>query len=536
MVYQTGGWTWDVMRDNNKNKKGAELTRRDHLKGIVGGGAALFGLAGGSAYADPEDDEYGEDDRICFTPTTVLARRVREGELSPVEIVEAFLDRIERRNDEINAFLTLLPERAREEAKEAERAVERGDDLGPLHGIPFAIKDRQKLEGVRFTDGFLAFEDRIAEETDPEVQAFLDAGAIPLGKTNTPEGGYMGKTDNLIIGPTSTPFDLERNSGGSSGGSAAAVADGMLPFATGTDGAGSIRIPASFTGTYGLFPEVDDPGQFGTGDTYFQPSVSTRSVADTALTLSVMYGDDEDATDYRAALKDDVGDLSIGYSPGLDTYPVDDRVRNVVDEGVEAITETGATVEATDVDLGQSYEEFIDAVWIVWTTSYATFAEEMREEGVDPLGEERELFPDELVEIMETGFEYLDEEDELREEALETTIDARSRAYAGIQSALEEYDLIATPTLSVPPFPNDELGPTEVDGVDIHPIVGWLITTVNNMTGHPAASVPAGLTDEGLPIGLELIGPVHDDRTIVAASAAYEEANSWHADYPGRTE
>ncbi|WP_336345375.1 amidase [Halalkalicoccus ordinarius] len=506
-------------------------TRREHLGGIAGGTAALFGLGGvGPAYAGTNEAYDG----ICFTPATVLAERIRAGELSPVEVVETFLTRIEERNDEINAFLTLLPDRAREEAKEAERAVERGDDLGPLHGIPFAIKDRQRLEGVRFTDGFLAFEDRIAEETDPEVQAFLDAGAIPVGKTNTPEGGYMGKTDNLIIGPTSTPFDLDRNSGGSSGGSAAAVADGMLPFATGTDGAGSIRIPASFTGTYGLFPEVDEPGQFGTGDTYFQPSVSTRSVADTALTLSVMYGDDEETTDYRGALEDDVEGLSIGYSPGLDTYPVDDRVRDVVDRRVEAITEEGASVERTEVDLGQSYEEFIDAVWIVWTTSYATFAEEMKEkEDVDPLAEERELFPDELVEIIETGYEYLDE-GEIRDDALETTIDARSRAYDGIQSALEEYDLLATPTLSVPPFPNEELGPTEVDGVDVHPIVGWLITTVNNMTGHPAASVPVGLTDRGTPVGLQLIGPVNDDRTIVAASAAYERTNPWHDDYPGR--
>lgn len=520
------------MENDNTPQETFLQTRRSHLKGILGGGVALFGLAGGSAYADTETTEY---DRICFTPTTILAQRIREGELSPVRVVEAFLSRIEERNDEINAFLTLLPERARREAKEAERAIERGDDLGPLHGIPFGIKDRQKLEGVRFTDGFLAFEDRIAEETDPEVQAFLDAGAIPIGKTNTPEGGYMGKTDNLIIGPTSTPFDLERNSGGSSGGSAAAVADGMLPFATGTDGAGSIRIPASFTGTYGLFPEVDNPGEFGTGDTYFQPSVSTRSVADTAFTLSVMYGDEEETTDYQAALEDDVEGLSIGYSPGLDTYPVDERVRNVTDDGVMAITAEGATVEETEVDLSQSYEEFIDAVWIVWTTSYATFANEMQEEeGVDPLGAERDLFPDELVDIIETGYEYLDEDGELRDEALETTIDARSRAYAGIQSALEEYDLLATPTLSVPPFANDELGPTEIDGVDVHPIVGWLITTVNNMTGHPAASVPAGLTDQGTPVGLELIGPITDDRTIVAASAAYERTNSWHDDYPSR--
>jgi Asp-tRNA(Asn)/Glu-tRNA(Gln) amidotransferase A subunit family amidase len=521
------------MSDNTSQTESEfSQTRRTHLKGLFGGSVALFGLGSGAAYADGETDR--EYDDICFTPTTVLAEKIREGELSPVEVMDTFLSRIEEREDEINAFLTYTPESAREEAKEAERAVERGDDLGPLHGIPFAIKDRQRLEGVRFTDGFLAYDDQIADETDPEVQAFLDAGAISVGKTNTPEGGYMGKTDNLIIGPTPTPFDLGKNAGGSSGGSAAAVADGMLPFTTGTDGAGSIRIPASFTGTYGLFPRVEDPGEFGTGDTYFQPGVQTRTVEDTAYTLSAMYGD-EDSTDYLAALEDGVEGLSIGYSPGLDTYPVEERVRSVIDENIDAITEEGATVDEVEIDLNQSYEEFIDAVWIVWTTSYAELAAGFEEEdGIDALGDERDLFPDELVEIIETGNEFLDDEGELLEDALETTIDARSRAYSGLQSALEKYDLIATPTLSVPPFPNDELGPTEVDGVETHPIVGWLITTVNNMTGHPAASVPAGLTENGKPVGLQLIGPVHDDRTVVAASAAYERTNPWYDDYPGR--
>ncbi|WP_306055653.1 amidase [Natronococcus wangiae] len=523
------------MVDNNKQPSSQwSRTRRSYLKSVTGGSVTMLGFGSASAHASEEQiDSAEKDSEIIFTPTTVLAERIRTGELSPVRVVDAFLARIEERNDELNAFITLFPEQARADAREAERAIERGDDLGPLHGIPFAIKDRQKLEGVRFTDGFLAFKDQIAEETDSEVQAFLDAGAIPVGKTNTPEGGYMGKTDNLLIGPTPTPFDLDLNAGGSSGGSAAAVADGMLPFATGTDGAGSIRIPASFTGTYGLFPRIEDPGEFGTGNTYFQPSISTRTVADTALTLSVMYGDDEEATDYQAALTDDVEGVSIGYDPGLSTYPVDQRVRDVVDDSVDTITAEGATVEVTEVDLGQSYEEFIEAVWIVWTTSYAELAKTFAEEdGVDALGADRELFPETLVDIIETGCEYLDENGDIRDEPLAKTIEARSQAYAGLQVALREYDLIATPTLSVPPFPNDILGPTEVEGVDIHPIVGWLITTVCNMTGHPAASIPAGLTDKGTPVGLQLIGPSYDDRTIVAASAAYERVNPWHDDYP----
>lgn len=527
------------MPDNTNRSHETEFshTRRDHLKGLFGGSVALFGLgSGGSAYAAVGDEDGDTYDNICFTPTTVLAKRIREGELSPVDVVDTFLARIEERNDELNAFITLIPEQAREAAKEAERAVERGDDLGPLHGMPFGVKDLQALEGVRYTEGYLPFEDRVAEETDPEIQAFLDAGAIPLGKTNVPEGGYKGKTDNLISGPTSTPFDLEHNSGGSSGGSAAAVADGLVPFATGTDGGGSIRIPASFTGTYGLFKRIENPGAFGTGDTYTQSGVQTRTVADTALALSVMTADGEEATDYQAALERDVADLSIGYSPDLGIYPVDERVRNVVSDGVETITEKGTTVEETDVDVGQSYDEFIHGLRVTWSTSYASTwgAETLAEEGIDVLGEDRDQFSEPLIELIETGYEYLDDDGEIRDEALATSIETRSRAYAGIQSVLGEYDLLVTPTLAVPPFPNEDLGPTEIEGVDTDPILGWLITAMFNMTGHPAASVPAGLTDDGLPVGMQIVGPSQDDALIIAASAAYEEVNAWHDDFPSR--
>lgn len=521
-----------MSQDTTQSDERLTQTRRDHLKGIAGVGAALVGLGSSGTAAATRENATDYDD-ICFTPTTVLAKQIREGELSPVEVVDAFLTRIEEREDDINAFITLIPDSAREAAQEAERAVERGDELGPLHGIPFGVKDLDPLEGVRYTNGSLVYEDRIAEETDSDVQTFIDAGAIPIGKTNTPEGGYMGKTDNQVVGPTSTPFDLERNSGGSSGGSAAAVADGLLPFGTGSDGAGSIRIPASFTGTYGLFPRIENPGEFGTDFTYVHSGVQTRTVADTALTLDVMFEDDEDAPSYQEALNKDVDGLSIGYTPDLGTYPVDERVRNIVGEGVETITEKGVTVEDVDVDLLQTYDELIGGLEIVWSTTYANIARSyLEEEGVDMLGEDRDMFDEALVEMVETGEEYLDEDGEIIDEAMATAINARARAYSGIQPFFNEYDLIATSTLSVPPFSNDIVGPTEIEGVETHPIYGWLITAVCNMTGFPAASVPAGLTDEGLPVGMMLIGPSDDDRTIVAASAAYEEVNPWHDDYP----
>lgn len=522
----------DIKSDVEESESTFEQTRRDNLKGILGGSAAVFGL-GGSMASSAAADSGKEHDKICFMPVPVLAKCIREGELSPVEVVDAFLDRIEDREDDINAFVELIPDQAREAAKEAERAVECGEELGPLHGIPFGVKDLDPLEEVRYTNGSLVYKDRIAEETDSNVQTFLDAGAIPIGKTNTPEGGFMGKTDNLVVGPTSTPFEIGRNSGGSSGGSAAAVAGGLLPFGTGSDGAGSIRIPASFTGTYGLFPRIEDPGNFGESFTYVHTGVQTRSVAGTACTLDVMFDESDDEMSYQEALDRDVADLKIGYTPDLGTWPVDKRVRNIVGEGVQTITEKGATVEDVDLDLLQSYDDLIKGLEIVWSTTYANTARTyLEEEGIDMLGDDSDMFLDALVDMVETGEEYLDEEGNIIDEALNTVVEARARAYSGINPYFEEYDLIATSTLSVPPFTNDVTGPTEVEGIETHPVYGWLITATCNMAGLPAASVPAGLTNDGLPVGMMLIGPSHDDKTIVSASAAYEEVNPWHNDYP----
>ncbi|QFU84126.1 amidase [Natronorubrum aibiense] len=511
---------------------------------MLAGSTVPFSLSGevGAKKGDRSDPQEtaGDNEQIhnCFTSTITLTRQVRDGEVSPVELVDRYLERIDERDDDLNAFITLTPDRAREAAQEAEQAVENGEDLGPLHGVPFAIKDNQELSGVRYTGGSLAFEDRIAENTTHSVQQLLDAGAIPLGKTNLPEFGYMGKTDNLLVGPTSTPFDLERNAGGSSGGSAAAVADGLLPFATGTDGAGSIRIPASFTGTYGLkltFRRIASPdgSPFRPGQTFFHHSVLTRTVAEAALVLSVMAGPSNrdphtkpDDVDYIGALDQGVEGLSIAYSPDLGVFPVDERVRNVVGEAVETITEAGAEVEEVDVDLGLSYEELMETVAIKWDVSYATLADSFAEDpGIDMTGEDSDLFPDELLEIVEDGRE-------LSGVDVVGNQNNRTAVLNGIASVFDEHDLLVTPTLAVPPIRNDELGPTEIEGVETDPIIGWLLTVVFNLTGNPAASVPAGLTDEGLPVGMQVVGPHLGDEQVIAASAAYEEVNPWFDEYP----
>lgn len=505
-------------------------TRRDHLRSLVGASATVFGIAGsGSAYADA-GDKY---DNLCFTPVTVLTERIHAGELSPVDLVETCLNRIEKREDDINAFVTLTPDRAREAAREAERAVERGDDLGPLHGIPFAVKDTHSVEGVRYTEGALPFEDCIADKTDSFEQKFIDAGAIVIGTTNVPEFGHMGKTDNLIEGPTSTPFDLERNAGGSSGGSAAAVADGLVPFATGADAGGSIRIPASFTGTYGLFPAPENPGAFGTASTFSQSGVQTRTVADTAFLLSVVK---DNETEYLSALTRGVDGMSIGYDLTPGGWPVDKRVRSIVGEKVPTITDAGASIEEIDIDLLEtSYEELVQAMTILWSGGYVvSVAEDLEQQGFQVTGEDSDLFTDAFVNRVEEGRRFTGPDGELTDSALLTAVNARTQAFAGLQNALNDYDLLIVPTVSVPPFSNDILGPTKLNGVDTHRVYGWIITAMFNLVGLPAASVPAGLTDDGLPVGMQIVGPPLETEPVVAASEAYEQVNPWQDNYTRR--
>lgn len=509
-------------------------TRRNHLKGIAGvSAAALAGLGQNSVAASAASEkETVPHENICFTPTHILANQIRNGERSPTEAVDAFLNRIEERDAALNSFIDVFPDRARKAAQEAEQAIERGEKLGPLHGVPFGVKDLDGLEGTRYTDGSAVFADRIADETDPNVQAFIDAGAIPIGTTNTPEFGHVGKTDNLFAGPTSTPFAIGLNSGGSSGGSAAAAADGLNPFGTGGDGAGSIRIPASFTGTYGLFTGAEDPEDFDPESTHGASGVQTRTVEETVFTLDVMNGG---KTDYQSALDRDIENLAIGYSPDLGTWPVDKRVRKVIEKNVDSITKAGAHVEKIDMDLGQSYEEFMEALQITWNVSRVKGnIETLEEEGYDPLGKDHNRISDSLLALAEDGLSYM-EGREITDSAAEQALTARQTAFDSLQEQFKQYDLIVTSTLGVPPFSNDKLGPTTIEGVKTDPALGWLITATFNMTGHPAASVPAGLTADGLPIGMQIVGPPRDIETVIAASAAYERVNPWHDRYPGLT-
>jgi amidase/aspartyl-tRNA(Asn)/glutamyl-tRNA(Gln) amidotransferase subunit A len=480
-------------------------------------------------------------------PAVELAARIRRRDLSPVEVVDAFLNRITTHNARTNAYVTVIEKEAREAASEAERAVRLGRRLGPLHGVPVAIKDLFDFKaGVRNTFGSKPLADFVPHETSAHVERLERAGAIVLGKTNTPEFGHKGVTDNHLFGPTSTPFALGKNAGGSSGGSAAAVADGLCAVALGSDGGGSIRIPASFCGVYGLkasfgrIPSVSRPDAFLSHTPFIHFGPITRTVGDAALALSVLSGPHprdplslpDDGGDFVAATGRSVEGLKVAYSPDFGAFPVDRRVREIVGEAVRALEETGVRVSEVDPGLRRSQQELCQ-VWMrqIGVLNAATI-EGMRSAGiVDLLGKHRSELTPEYAYLVESS---------RRMSALEYKLDdaVRTEIFDALQDVFDEYDALITPTLAVPPFENaeggDTVGPSWVEGEEVDPLLGWCLTYPINFTGHPSASIPAGFTDDGSPVGMQIIGRRFDDEALLALSAAFERARPWRGAYPPR--
>jgi len=467
---------------------------------------------------------------------TDLAAAIRSGETTATEAVEACLARIDDRNDRTNAFVTVAAERAREAAEAVDAAVADGEDPGPLAGVPVAVKDLNDTAGVRTTYGSPLFADHVPDADGALVGRLTDAGAVVVGKTNTPEFGHKGTTDNPVFGPTGTPYDPDRTAGGSSGGSAAAVADGLVPVAQGSDGGGSIRIPASCCNvvgikpSFGRVPSGSRPDGFG-HTPFGQAGPLARTVADAALVLDVLAGPSDadpfslpaDGTDYRGAVGAPVDDLSVAASPDLGVFPLDEGVRSLVEDAVEDLAGAVGDVQRVDPEFGHDREAMLDS----WMTGYrvgmAEKASVLAEQGKDPFERRDELTP-EVVEGMEAGAEYSAVEYK-RADIVRTDV------FDAVQAAFEEHDLLVTATVALPPFSTDVLGPEEVAGEPVHPLYGWFLTWPFNMTDHPAASVPAGFVD-GVPVGLQVVGPRFGDETVIAAASALEELRPWADDRP----
>jgi amidase len=482
-------------------------------------------------------------DDLAYLSASETALRIRSRELSPVEAVDAAIARIEARNPDLNAFVHLGFDDARERARAAEHAVMSGAQIGPLHGVPTAMKDLFDFKpGWPSTfGGVRALKDYVPDFYCVFAERIERAGAILVGKTNSPVMGFRGICDNPLFGPTCNPFDLTKNTGGSSGGSAAAVADGLVPFAEGTDGGGSIRIPAAWCGVYGFkgsfgrVPLAVRPNAFGMATPFIAEGPITRTVADAALAMNVLSGYDsrdpfslDEQPDFTPAVGRSIEGMRIAYSPDWDVFPIDPAVADCVRRAVAAFEEAGAHVEEVKVGVKRDHRELAD-LWcrLIIPLSVLAF-EDLKAGGLDLMRDHTDDLPAEFRYWVEQGQRasliehYRDQE-------------ARSEIYDAVQGLLNRYDLIVTPTLSAPQVDNgndgNTLGPATVAGVEVERLIGWCLTYFTNFSGHPSASIPAGLLDGRLPVGMQIIGRRYADADVLAASAAFERLRPWQDSY-----
>jgi amidase len=448
------------------------------------------------------------------------------------------IERIERRNPSLNAFVHLDFEQAMERARAAEATIASGATLGPLHGVPAAMKDLFDFKpGWPSTfGGIRALRKQVINAYCRYAESMEAAGAILVGKTNAPVMGLRGVTDNYLFGPTRNPFDVTRNPGGSSGGSAAAVADGLVSIAEGTDAGGSIRIPAAwcnvvgYKASYGRVPFTVRPNTFASTTPFIFEGTLTRTVEDAALGLQVMAGPDArdpfsllDTPDFSAAVARPIKGWRIAYSPDFDVFPVESAVAGAVRDAVRAFQDAGATVEEVKVGIRRSQRELSDLWSRLMMPLNISSLEGLKANGVDLMRDHPEDLPPEYRRWIEVGY-GLSAMDVWNDQIVRTEI------YDAIESVLQRYDVLVTPTLACMPVKNasdgNTLGPAQINGEEVDPLIGWCLTYLTNFSGHPSASIPAGLVG-GLPVGMQIIGRRGADIDVLAASAAFERVCPW---------
>jgi Asp-tRNA(Asn)/Glu-tRNA(Gln) amidotransferase A subunit family amidase len=467
-------------------------------------------------------------DGLCWVPATELVRLYRTKEVSPVEVVDAVLDRIERVNPAINAYCTVAATEARAAAREAEAAARRGEALGPLHGVPYSLKDLTATKGLRTTMGSRVFEHHVPVEDAILVERLRAAGAILLGKTNTPEFGCKPFTDNRIFGATRNPWSLAHSAGGSSGGAAAAVAAGLGPLAEGSDLAGSIRHPAAWCGVVGFKPSQGRIARYPTPAAWNAMSVNgpiTRTVADACLMFAAMVGPDPrdplalplTGEDWAALAEGaSVRGCRVAWTPDLGgAAPVDAEVARVSAGAARAFGELGCVLEEASPEIGPIHEPFVSLNAALRQAAVGGHLEEWRAE-LDPI----------LVRRLELG-------QSLSATAIGQAELARTAHHHRLRQFFARYDLLLLPTTSIAARPLDALLPSEIAGRPIRDHLDMmLLTYAFNLSGYPAISVPCGFTAAGLPLGLQIVGGWRQDALVLRAAAAFEAARPWAAYRP----
>lgn len=471
-----------------------------------------------------------------------LGSVVNNKQISPTEVVRYFADRIAENNARTNAFVYVKIEEAMEEAKRIENLIARGKEVGPFAGVPFGLKDfLPSKKGWTNTHG--GVESLTAVDTANSVfcEAMEEAGGIAIGKTNAPAFGFRGTTDNKLYGPTKNPFNTEYNAGGSSGGSAAAVADELVPIAEGGDAGGSIRIPAAwcncfgFKASFGSIPNVNRPDAWSATHPYCTPGGITKTVEDAAILLNYMSRyDSRDPLsapfvrpDYTSCLNRPINDLRIGFTFDFNLFPVDPEIMNRVYQATGALQRSDITHVKFD------FTPFtLDDLAAQWCTSICVDSaiEDMLSvyEKDSPIVDPKDL-PD--------AFKYWNKK------AQGSTLSeyynfhcARTKVLDEIENALYKYDIIISPTSCCLPVKNskDTVGPEMINGTPVNSLIGFAQTFLFNFTGHPAASVPIGLSDSGLPIGMQIIGRRYHDEDVLRVASIMEENLPWRELYERR--
>jgi Asp-tRNA(Asn)/Glu-tRNA(Gln) amidotransferase A subunit family amidase len=472
-------------------------------------------------------------DDLSRRSATELADAIRARTLSPVEVVDAVVARIDAANPHLNAYCTVTADSARRDARRAADAVARGEEIGPLHGIPYSLKDLTDTAGVRTTMGSRLFADRVPAADSVLAERLAAAGGILVGKTNTPDHGCKGVTDNGLFGTTVNPWDAGRTPGGSSGGAAAAVAAGMAPLAEGSDFAGSIRIPASFCGVVGLKPSTGRiplyPNPAAWHPVSFVSGPLTRTVADAALMLQVMAGPDsrdpislpDPGVDYTAATAESATPhgARIAWTPDLGIAPVDDEIVRICEQALREVAGVfGFAVDSRSPAL----PDCVDA--------YGLLNDTLRSGLMAPYFDTRRSDIDPLLVRKVQQARGRTAEDVGVAQMTQTAV------YHEIRQLLETYDYIVLPTTPTAAFDLSQQYQSQIAGRPIgSPYQTLPLTFVFNLTGHPAISIPAGWTAAGLPVGIQIVGRWRDDFSVLALAAAFERAHPWRDRWPDLT-
>ena len=463
---------------------------------------------------------------ICFMTATELSRRIRAKDLSAREVMEAFLTQIERVNPKVNAIVTLLPEQGFEQADAADNALTRGEATAALHGLPIAHKDLFETRGIRTTFGSPIYKDFVPAEDALIVERLKKAGAITIGKTNTPEFGAGAQTYNEVFGETLNPYDTSRTCGGSSGGAAVALACGMLPIADGSDMGGSLRIPANFCNVVGFRTSPGRVPIWPNMTGWFPITVQgpmARTVGDAALMLSAISGPDrrspiaiaESSSQFACPLERDFSGVRIAWNRDFGGLPVDARVTNTIDNRRSVFEDLGCVVEDGEPDFTDADEVF--KIWRAWRFELAY----------------GDLLKTHSDQVKDTIIWNIEEGTKLSGSQIGQAELKRTEIYHRVRKFMESYEFLILPVNQALPFDVTQRYVREINGVEMETYIDWMKSCYYvTVTGLPAISVPCGFTPEGLPVGVQIVGRHQDDFGVLQLAYAFEQATEFWKQRP----